>query len=284
MYRKALVGEKFLYFVHAPPQTDLDKKPEKKRPAPPDPNEPMLYASVYYYWWAFLRLNNDYLACCERGGKGKMANVYKQFGDVRDGYRKSTDKSRPKGQVDEFREWWIEKGAELFAEPQTEELIRVVKGKPTSKDTEGRLLLSIPLAGNVDVTVHEIGRILRPIFSDYQKENGHYSRARCKPKDKYRLSVLYETLKIAHAEVKFRGEGKIYKQWELADEANIPVKIKDEYEDITAIKSKIVSLALNRATRLIANVGRGSFPDFSKPRAGEFVFYQTRPRSPRRKK
>lgn len=283
MYRKALVGDKFLYFVHAPPQTELDKKPEKKRPAPPDPNEPLLYASVYYFWWAFLRLNGDYLTCCERGGKGKMASVYKHFGDVRDGRRRSTDKARPNAPVDEFREWWIEKGAELFAEPQTDEEIRVVKGKPKPEDTEGRLLLSIPLAGNVDVTAHHIGKMLRPIFRDYQKKNGHYSQAQLKPEDGYRLSILYLTLKIAHAEMKLRKSGKLYKQWELVDEASIPVKIKSEDDDITAIKSKIVSLALNRATRLIANAGRGKFPDYSRPRPGDFVFYQTRPRAARKK-
>ncbi len=39
--------------------------------------------SPYYWWWAFLRLNEDYVKCCELGGKGKLANLYKDFGDVR---------------------------------------------------------------------------------------------------------------------------------------------------------------------------------------------------------
>lgn len=284
MYRKALVGGKFLYFVHAPPQTELDNKPERKRPEPPDPKEPKLYASVYYYWWAFLRLNADYIACCERGGKGKMAAVYEDFGDVRDGRRKSTVPGQLKGSVDEFREWWIERGAYLFAEPQTDEFIRIVDGRPKAADIEGRILLSIPLAGNIDVTTHTVGQMLRPLFRDYQKANGHYSQARYKPKDNYRLSVLNQTLKIAHAELNFRKVGKIYKQWQLADKAEVPVQVKDEDEDVSAIKAKIVSLALNRATRLIANAGRGSFPDFSNPRPGDFVFYKTRPRTPRKKK
>ena len=206
MYRKALVGGKFLYFVHAPPLTELDKKPEKKRPKSPDPSGPPLYASVYYYWWAFLRLNGDYIACCERGGKGNMASVYRHFGDIRDGHRKSTDLSKPKGQVDEFREWWIERGAKLFAEPQTKENIRIVTGVPTKKDTDGRVLFSVPLAGNVGVTIHALGGVIRRMLPEFQKKHGHYSNAKLKPEDKYRLSVLFETLKIARAEL---GSGLI---------------------------------------------------------------------------
>ena len=108
MYRKALVGGEFLYFVHAPPQTDLDTKPEARRPTAPNPSDGKLRASVYFYWWAFLRLNEEYIDCCKRGGTGKMAKLYRDFGDIRDGTRKSTDPKSRAGQVDEFREWWIE--------------------------------------------------------------------------------------------------------------------------------------------------------------------------------
>ena len=59
--------------------------------------------SPYYWWWQFLRRNQEYLECCERGGKGKHAQLYKDFGDVRD---------------DDFHKWWTkdERGPNLFAE------------------------------------------------------------------------------------------------------------------------------------------------------------------------
>ena len=59
--------------------------------------------SPYYWWWQCLRRNEDYIACCERGGKGKLAKLYKDFGDVRE---------------DNFHKWWTEdnRGVELFAE------------------------------------------------------------------------------------------------------------------------------------------------------------------------
>lgn len=59
--------------------------------------------SPYYWWWQCLRRNADYIACCDKGGKGKLAKLYKDFGDVRE---------------DNFHKWWTEgeRGVALFAE------------------------------------------------------------------------------------------------------------------------------------------------------------------------
>jgi hypothetical protein len=284
MYRKALVNGESLYFVHAPPQTALDVRPEQRRPAAPNPTEPKLYASVYYYWWAFLRLNEHYIECCVRGGTGKLSRLYKDFGDVRDGQRKSTDPEAIAGHVDEFREWWIEKGAYLFAEKQTKQNVMTFKKLPKSHDLSGRVFLSVPLAGNLDVTGHHIKSLLRPYFRDYQAENGHYSRARYRPNDNYRLSSLYETLKIANAYQASRKSGKPIKQMALYDDAGLIFEKTLKYGDNEeAIKSKIVSLALKNASRLIANVVRGNFPDYSEPLEGDFVFHKTQPRTRRKR-
>ena len=37
--------------------------------------------SPYYWWWAYLRKNEDYIKCCENNGKGKLSKLYKDFGD-----------------------------------------------------------------------------------------------------------------------------------------------------------------------------------------------------------
>lgn len=58
--------------------------------------------SPYYWWFMFLRLNADYKATCKAKGKGKCAELYKDFGDVH--------------KVN-FKEWWTER-AHLFAEPK----------------------------------------------------------------------------------------------------------------------------------------------------------------------
>jgi hypothetical protein len=60
--------------------------------------------SPFYWWWAYLRRNADYLACCDAGGAGKLAALYADFGDVRE---------------DDFHKWWTEdrRAVRLFAEP-----------------------------------------------------------------------------------------------------------------------------------------------------------------------
>ena len=284
MYRKALVNGEFLYFVHAPPQTHLDVKPENKRPKPPDPNQSTLYASVYYYWWAFLRLNKHYIQCCTNSGQGKLANIYNDFGDVRDGQRPSTDENSTSGEVDEFREWWIERGAYLFAEKQAKQNILTFDQIPKSHDMSGRILLSIPLSGNIDVTTHAINGLLRPLFKAHMAQHGHYSRAKFRPEDNYRLSNLHQILKIAHTYETARTQGKTVKQSALFEDAGIPFNKKNQFaDDIEAIKSKIVSRSLKNATCLIANVVKGQFPVFADPQKNDFVFYETKARKPRKK-
>lgn len=88
--------------------------------------------SVYYWWWAYLKRNKDYLACCESGGKGRLAELYADFGDVRS---------------DDFKAWWEEggRGVRLFAEPPAEELVRVLSGGDVVPDVDVLLTVSFPM-------------------------------------------------------------------------------------------------------------------------------------------
>ena len=58
--------------------------------------------SPYYWWFMFLRLNKEYEATCKANGRGKFADLYKDFGNVH---------------KLNFKEWWSER-AHLFAEPR----------------------------------------------------------------------------------------------------------------------------------------------------------------------
>ena len=81
------------------PSLGLGKKP---------PSLKDLEKSPYYWWWAYLKRNQQYLDCCEKAGKGKLASLYADFGDVRN---------------DDFKAWWggkLKKGRYLFAEKQLE--------------------------------------------------------------------------------------------------------------------------------------------------------------------
>ena len=94
--------------------------------------------SPYYWWWAYLRRSEAYLKCCEQGGKGKLAKLYADFGDVRE---------------DNFKKWWTanDQGAKLFGEQRQQ-----VKFGPMSDPSEWHpdwtpdvaLVIAIPLSMN----------------------------------------------------------------------------------------------------------------------------------------
>lgn len=88
--------------------------------------------SVYYWWWAYLKRNKQYLDCCERGGRGELSEHYKDFGDVRG---------------DSFKAWWSEndRGARLFAEPKAEDSVRVLEEGEKAASRSQALTLSLPL-------------------------------------------------------------------------------------------------------------------------------------------
>lgn len=88
--------------------------------------------SVYYWWWAYLRRNQEYLNCCNKGGEGELASLYEAFGDVRD---------------DDFKKWWStdERGANLFAEKPIEQSFKVIPIGESINAKSGSLTLIVPL-------------------------------------------------------------------------------------------------------------------------------------------
>ena len=57
-------------------------------------------SSLYYWWWAFLKRNKDYRQTCRKCGTGKLARLYRDFGNIFEGT---------------FLEWWTGHKT-LFAE------------------------------------------------------------------------------------------------------------------------------------------------------------------------
>ena len=85
----------------------------KSKPAPLH----LQQRSVFYWWWAYLKRNSEYLQSCEAEGKGVLAALYADFGDVRG---------------DEFRSWWggsFQRGAYLFAERQSDLTVKTIDGQ-----------------------------------------------------------------------------------------------------------------------------------------------------------
>ena len=88
--------------------------------------------TVYYWWWAYLKRSERYIACCERGGTGELSDLYADFGDVRG---------------DSFKQWWLEdsRGLRLFAEPRGEDSVRILTPEDHVLSQSEALTVSLPL-------------------------------------------------------------------------------------------------------------------------------------------
>lgn len=87
--------------------------------------------SPYYWWYMFLKLNNDYQKTCKTKGRGKFADLYKDFGNV--------------NEVN-FKQWWQER-PHLFAEPAKNYKMTIAKQQSELApfDSEEVLNLVVPL-------------------------------------------------------------------------------------------------------------------------------------------
>lgn len=262
MYAKRLMRDRVLFFRYAPPMTRLDVNREK-RPHPPHPGAELHERSVYYFWWAFLRENAAYIECCENDGTGPMAGLYADFGDVR-----GADSSAV------FTKWW--KGARhLFCEPP-EQKIEFFDEPPLEHDSGSRILLSLPITGDIDQTFSELRKLLQPIYSKARKrmreavrasgnavhqDDDDVSRAKYPVVSKPVLASLHGYLRVWQAK-KAHPTAQAMK---IAEASGILQSIagrEDDPEFRERVRQRVRDYEKKAAT-LIANVGLGRFPDFT---------------------
>ena len=235
MYGKRRINNEPLYFIYAPPQTDLDR-PNARLPAAVRPEASKFHNSVYYYWWAFLRENEDYIACCERGGTGEHAELYNDFGDIRD---------------DDFFKWWRNTGRELFCE-QDGEGIEVFLSASDAKDKKDHVLMSIPIQKDMDHLVAEFKQLIKPLYNNKRKDkNDTVSTARCPVTSRPVVSSLYTRLKVYQA-YKADTEGKLTLN-EIGNQNGVSASDKEQ----RAIATR---KHLTAAQNIIRNVVLRKFP------------------------
>jgi hypothetical protein len=248
MYEKQLMGRKVLYFQYAPPMTRLDDcsaDVHANRPNPPFKDAPLWQRSVYYYWWAFLRENQAYMKTCQANGVGEKADLYADFGDIRD---------------DDFMGWWRKGGRLLFCEPP-QEAIEVYPSPPLSHDNERRVLLSLPLMGDLDRTLAELKQLLKPVYQDANRSQSTESQAKYQIQTLAVMSSLHQHWQAWQAR-KAHPDAPLA---DLADLAGIAAGGQGPADDRLVRNSKAVKIGryLKGAKALIHNVGFGRFPDFS---------------------
>jgi hypothetical protein len=134
--------------------------------------------SPYYWWWAYLRRSEAYLICCADGGAGPLANLYADFGDVREA---------------DFHKWWNtgQRGVHLFAEQKLEarfgELITPDQWNPlwTAEDV---MIVAVPLR---ESNRRLKGKFAKLLDSRLQRSRGRPALAKVTQTARYPLARNY---------------------------------------------------------------------------------------------
>ena len=224
--------------------------------------------SPYYWWWQYLRRNADYLACCERGGKGKFAKLYADFGDVRDG---------------NFHRWWTEhqRGATLFAEqPLTVkfgELTQASDWQPRW-DSEDVMVIAAPLTMSKRALKGAFAKLLDKRHKGNKSGRPSLAKLKSVSTARYTLEHNYTINGLMNAlvcydlwvENQFKPKSEQLKLWELGKALKINKEaIKDAESKHTAdrligrnVLAATVSRYVKQAKSMIENTGQGKFPVF----------------------
>ena len=210
-----------------------------------------------------MRRNQDYLDCCVNQGKGRLANLYKDFGDVRD---------------KEFRVWWQEdrRGARLFGEQQLEvkfhEMDSAADWHPEwTKDKV--MVVAFPLGVGKRRLMGDIRKLLDTRHTGKQ---GRPALAKVESTDKYKLSMNYTTANLETALNVYdrwmannaRPKTERIKQWEIGVELKLnKLAIKDAKSELKQDRAvgrnllgALVKRYLTQAQKTIKSLEEGVFP------------------------
>ena len=198
--------------------------------------------TVYYWWWAYLKRNTDYNACCDSGGKGKLASLYVNFGDVRG---------------DDFQAWWTfkvdgeDRGAYLFAEPSVESSVKVLSTGEQAPNATDVLTVSLPL----NFPKRFLERRFKALLAEAHKGKRGVQLARSS-KAKYRfegqpnIPALKQGLMVYDAIKAAEGLKPKVPQWQIAQDLRIVPS------DMRIDKTDSVRVAAGKKNVLTAIVGR----------------------------
>lgn len=218
------------------------------------------HRSPFYWWWAYLRCNGQYLKCCQRGGRGKYAKLYEDFGDVRG---------------ESFKDWWSlsERGAVLFGE--REHLTRLTEAEditqvPAEWDKKGLMVVLVPLTST---KAYIRSRFASLIKKRHLRQRGRIANKYAVSTAKYRLSQNHtiENLdKCLAVYIKWReaqSQPKKVPLWKIgADLRLVPSaqpKPSDTREDSLLnrrVLAASVSRYLKQAKQRIEGAANGVFP------------------------
>ena len=207
--------------------------------------------SVYYLWWEFLRRSDAYKKCCSSGGKGKLKNIYQDFGDVF-----ATD----------FKTWWQtnERGAFLFAE-QLPPKMTLIDVMPDASVSGQVLIVQVPLALPKRLLAAEFQKLLNAHHSGKRgRRNNVSSTARYPVTGHIDTDALQKCLRVYD----MRITNPKMPLWQITQECKAIKRdafIEDgDTQGIITNKKLILantaSRLVKKAMMIVQNVEQGRFP------------------------
>lgn len=209
--------------------------------------------SVYYWWYEFLKRNDDYRRCCKSVRKGRLAKLYEDFGNVH---------------TSNFKQWWLKdkRGERLFAEPPAP--VRLQELRDPSEwaadwQREGVMVVVVPL--------HEPKRRINRWFKRLldHRHTGRPGHPTKKPAANYQVHQKFSALaleqmlavydyKLANPTLTLHEIGKKLKLVPTA----MP-KVGDSIPLLAKKRNRMtatVSRYLKKANAMIRNTAQGKFP------------------------
>jgi hypothetical protein len=218
-----------------------------------------------------LRRNESYLECCANGGTGPLADLYKDFGDVRS---------------DDFKRWWLDgsRGYHLFNEKVRKEKVSEVKSQEEWQSHWGgddSVIVRLPLGTAKKYLMAQVQALLK---ERHPNKPGRLSTSTSTAKWQLHSKVDIGTLRIllsVYDKVTAKRRGEL--------EMTLPdIGIKAGFNRDSKFKGRTDALGKSRyrnvmsatvlryfkeAENIVANTALGEFPN-PKP---------TSARTPRRK-
>ena len=256
MFNRQVISMARRYFIQTSPyKTDRTKRKSRAIAPPKLADNEKFKGSLFYYWWAFLRLNPAYIKTCENEGGGRLSKLYQDFGDVRE---------------DNFWQWWKTHN-HLFMEPEAGHAREIVNLNEYEKKPN-TILLEVPIDKKLALRVRQVKRILAVKMSA----------------DKYLMAKSYAQYKVTGKPV-VAALAKYVHAWQLKKEQpKLPYAII--YEIVNgrninieeAMKPRVILGQINpnpdynvpktqmglryvrAANQIIENVIKGEFPIFKK--------------------
>ncbi len=207
--------------------------------------------SVYYLWWEFLRRSAAYKKCCASGGKGKLKNIYQDFGDVF---------------ATEFKTWWQtnERGAYLFAEHFPPRMT-LIDAMPDASVTNQVLVVQVPLALPKRFLTAEFQKLLNVHHSGKRgRRNNESSTARYPVTGHIDTDALQKCLRVYDMKTS-NPKMALWKVTQECKAMSLDAYIKNSDTQGIVTNKKLIlantaSRLLKKAVLIVGNVEQGKFP------------------------